>query len=163
MESYETQIKGRIDTPWDRLFIFHILTRLSGKEAINRVQKAAKQIAKFENPSETIALKSKNEDFELLGTFADPKLSQNLISKWNQPEGGLSYMCFTPNHGFAAVRNGKIDWMTLICFQCENAGLYGKAIEGPEIPPQLSLPENSWELCQLIEASLPARSFPIRS
>ena len=113
------------------------------------------------NYSTPITAGKRDGPFRVLGRFVERSEALDLLSAWNEPDGDFAFMCYTPNHGIATVRDGRLDWWALICFQCSNAGIAGPlAISESAAPSRLLLPET--KLQELLVGQLPERPFPIR-
>ncbi len=145
---------GRSEELWETLFVFHFLGYQGFGEKLQDL--VAKRTADGVNFDVPLAYEAKRKKYQLLGRFLRPNECKELLYSWNEPDGETAFMCYTPNHGIATIRNGEIDWWTLICFQCLNAGIYGPRASSKDrlLPAGSALEEKLLGL-------LPERPFPI--
>ena len=157
------EIVGRANEPWDALFIFHFLSLEGDQVVAERLQKLiARESGAGLSFGEHISAGKRDAPCMFSGRFLERKKCFSLLDAWNKPDGKLDWMCYTPNHGIATVKDGNLDWWALICFQCSNAGIAGSlALQGVPAPNR-NLPEGPVLYDQLI-GLLPERPFPIRT
>lgn len=161
------KIMGRMDEPWGKLFAFHFLSSADestiAKCLSNSVRKATTQDNELNQSS---VVETANDECRIVGCLLEPKQCGPLLSAWNEPDGQMYYMCYTPNHGIATVTNGIVDWFALICFQCMNAGIAGPGSQDLGVAPNRTLPDGeatSHAIAQQLRALLPPRPFPERA
>ena len=164
------RIHGRAEAPWDHLFAFHVLDAPGAPSARSfetRLRRLAEPAARRGRADPSGApLRWEGDGGRLiLGRFLAPSEIQALLQAWNAPDGHVAFMGFTPNHGFATLRDGRIDWWTEICFQTAGAALLGPLAAtggaGDRLLPRNFLAPNGLEKTLL--SLLPERDFPIRS
>ena len=116
------RIADRADAPWDELFVFHFLCE--GRDADERTADHLRRLV--EGKDTTVAtLETHAEDCRIIGRSLTPGDCGPLLAAWNRPEGSMAWMCWMPNHGMATLRDGRLDWWALICFQCDSARMAG--------------------------------------
>lgn len=156
------EIVGRADEPWDALFIFHFLSSDGDQMVAEKLQKlVAHEISTGLNFGKQVIAGKNNASCRFSGRFLERKESLALLALWNEPDGEMDWMCYTPNHGIATVSDGKMDWWAMICFQCANAGIAGSLATAEAPIPNRNLPDGSIFIDRLINL-LPERPFPIR-
>lgn len=156
------KIVGRTDKPWDALFIFHFLSVEGDQVVAERLQKlVAREADAGLNFGRHITAGKRNGPSRFSGRFLERKECFALLDAWNEPEAEMDWMCYSPNHGIATVRDGKLDWWALICFQCANSGIAGSLALLGASAPNRNLPEGP-EFQNLLIGMLPERPFPIR-
>lgn len=156
------EIVGRIDEPWDALFIFHFLSSDGDQMVAEKLQKlVTRETSIGLNFGKQVIAGKSDASCRISGRFLERKECLALLALWNEPDGEMDWMCYTPNHGIATVRDGKIDWWALICFQCANAGIAGKLATAKASAPNRNLPNGAVFNDQLINL-LPERPFPIQ-
>ena len=155
------EIAGRAEQPWDALFIFHFLSSQGDQVVARKLQELVlRKTSDGLNFNTPVAAGKRDGPFRIVGRFLKPNECLALLSAWNEPDGEMAFMCYTPNHGLATVRNGKLDWWALVCFQCLNAGMAGPlALSETSAPNRLLLPET--KLQEQLIGLLPERPFPI--
>lgn len=157
------EIVGRVDEPWDALFIFHFLSSEGDQVVAERLQKLiAREGGAGLNFGKQVTAGKRDAPCKFSGRFLERKECLALLTAWNEPDGEMDWMCYTPNHGIATVRDGKLDWWALICFQCANAGIAGSLAIPEAWAPNRTLPDGPVFHALLIEL-LPDRPFPIRT
>ncbi len=168
------RIHGRPDRPWDLIFAFHFREppgATGGAPFAKRLRKlvepAARQAVGSPHAAPDAAPLSHCDEDEpdrrILGRFLSPTESAALLSAWNRPDGDLAFMCFDPNHGFATLQGGRIDWWTEICFYCANAAHRGPQAGAGEAGERL-LPDGfkgPGGLEPTLLGLLPERDFPL--
>ena len=152
------EISGRRNEPWDALFIFHFLSL----EGFKAVPKKLQDLVSRETGSGTdfnrlLVAGKRDAPFRLSGRLVRPSECSDLLSQWNQPDGKYAFMCYTPNHGIATVKDGALNWWALICFQCSNAEMGGPVAHTGELSRLLS---DARSLRQVLLDMLPERLFP---
>jgi hypothetical protein len=157
------EIAFRANEPWDALFVFHFFSSSTHQDLEEKLQRLVSREYRvglsFDAP---IAAGKKGSDTQILGRFLERKQCANLLSRWNEPEGEIDWICYSPNYGIATVNDGQLDWWALICFQCANAGVGGPHALQESAVPNRTLPEGP-AFQNLLLDLLPERDFPIRS
>lgn len=156
------EISGRTDTPWTGMFIFHFLSKEGDQVVTDKLQALiARESASGLNFHSPVSAGKESSGCQIAGRFLAPAECTLLLANWNEPDGNIPFMCYTPNHGVATLRDGKLDWWALICFQCANAGIGdSEAVSTGSVPNRL-LPQGPALQDSLIEL-LPERPFPVR-
>ncbi|MBW4985732.1 hypothetical protein KZZ07_24635 [Mameliella sp. CS4] len=156
------EIVGRADKPWDAAFIFHFYSSEGDQAVAERLQKLiARKAGSGGTFGKQVSAGKRGAPCLISGRFLERKECYELFEAWNAPEGEMHWMCYTPNHGIATVRDGVLDWLALICFQCANAGISGSSALQAGPSPNRNLPEGPLLHDHLI-GLLPERPFPIR-
>ena len=149
----------RSDASFDAVLVFHYFN--SGGTKLAPVAELIEKLAAAQGTEPGTVLQKKGmtgraADLLLHGRVLSEAEAERLSGPWNEAEGRMSFMCYMPNHGIATLTDGKVDWLTGICFQCANATQMGtQATRGyRDLDLNINLQDTLLNL-------LPDRQFPI--
>ena len=151
-----TQITTRRHAPFDALIAFHMFATVGDLEAARHLVDQQIDQAGFAT-GQVFSATTDNGAVRVHGLPLDATDTDILLRAWNAPDGDIAFRCFMPNHGIATLVDGRLDWMTAICFQCANARHTGIAATSTAT----RMLDDKTGLQSRLVRVLPDREFPI--